>query len=213
MRSFRHALTIVAAASTLGALPAFAQSRTATRPAPKAAAVVAAPVTYAIDPVHSELSFRIRHLLGRVAGTFGEWSGTVVIDSLTPANSKVDVSVKAASIDTRVQQRDNHLRSADFFAADSFPTITFRSTNVTVAGKQIRVLGDLTIRGRTKPVLLIGTYEGRFTDPWGKTRTAFSAGTTIDRQDFGVAFNGPFEQIGQIGNEVWIEIAIEAVQQ
>jgi polyisoprenoid-binding protein YceI len=75
------------------------------------------------------------------------------------------------------------------------------------------VLGDLTIRGKTKPVLLVGTYEGQFKDPWGKMRTAFIASTTIDRQDFGVSFNGPFETIGQIGDEVWIEIAIEAVKQ
>ena len=205
-----------AAATMLAAAPAVAQQPAA--PAAQARTAAATPparalATYQIDPVHSELSFRIRHLLGRVAGTFGEWSGTVAIDSVTPANSRVEVAVKTASIDTRVKQRDDHLRSADFFAADSFPTITFRSTNVTVAGEQIRVLGDLTIRGRTKPVLLIGTFEGQFKDPWGKMRTAFLAKTTINRQDFGVAFNGPFEQIGQIGDDVAIEIAIEAVQQ
>jgi polyisoprenoid-binding protein YceI len=180
-----------------------------------AAAARAAPAltTFEIDPVHSELSFRIRHLLGRVAGTFGEWGGTVAIDTTTPANSRVNVEVKTASIDTRVAPRDEHLRSPDFFAADSFPTITFRSTNVAVNGNQIRVRGDLTMRGVTKPVLLTGTYEGMFTDPWGKTRTAFIATTTVNRHDFGVSFDGPFQEIGQIGDEVWIEIAIEAVQQ
>ena len=180
-----------------------------------AAADPAAPklTTYKIDPVHSELTFRIRHLLGRVAGTFGEWSGVVNIDEKTPANSTVSVDIKTASIDTRVDARDKHLRSADFFEAEKFPTITFRSTNVTVQGKTIRVVGDLTIRGRTKPVVLVGSYEGKFKDPWGKMRTAFIASTTINRQDFGVAFNGPFETIGQIGDEVWIEIAIEAVQE
>ena len=206
-----------AAVTVLAAAPAAAQQQPAAAAASPARTVAATParalVTYQIDPVHTELSFRIRHLLGRVAGTFGEWSGTVAIDSVTPANSRVDVSVKTASIDTRVKQRDDHLRSADFFAADSFPTITFRSTNVTVAGEQIRVLGDLTIRGRTKPVLLIGTFEGQFKDPWGKMRTAFIASATIDRNDFGVSFDGPFQQIGQIGDEVWIEIAVEAVRQ
>ncbi len=210
MHSIRQFVLAAAAASALVAAPAGAQaSRVATRsvaPAPTA-------VTYTIDPVHSELSFRIRHLLGRVAGTFGEWEGTVVMDSVTPANSRVDVTVKTASIDTRVAPRNEHLRSNDFFAADSFPTITFKSRNVVMNGNKIRVLGDLTIRGRTKPVVLIGTYEGRFQDPWGKMRTAFLASTTIDRTDFGVAFNGPFQEIGQIGNEVKIEIAIEAVQQ
>ena len=211
MQNIRRTAFAIAAAFTLGAAPALARAQ-APKPAARAS-VAAAPITYTIDPVHSELSFRIRHLLGRVAGTFGEWGGTIVIDSLTPANSKVDVTVKTASIDTRTKQRDDHLRTNDFFAADSFPTITFRSRNVTVAGTQIRVLGDLTIRGRTKPVVLIGSYQGRFQDPWGKMRTAFLAGTTIDRNDFGVSFDGPFMEIGQIGDEVQIEIAIEAVQQ
>jgi polyisoprenoid-binding protein YceI len=95
---------------------------------------------------------------------------------------------------------------------DSFPTMTFKSRNVVVQGNQVRVLGDLTLRGVTKPVLLTGTYEGMFTDPWGGTRTAFIASTTINRHDFGVSFNGPFMEIGQIGDEVYIEIAIEAVK-
>jgi len=211
MRSFRQLTLGIAAASALVATPALAQ--TAAAPARSAAASAATATTYQIDPVHSELSFRIRHLLGRVAGTFGEWNGTIVMDTVTPANSKVDVTVRTASIDTRVKQRDDHLRSPDFFAADSFPTITFKSTNVSIVGNQIRVLGNLTMRGVTKPVLLSGTYEGRFRDPWGKMRTAFIASTTVDRTDFGVSFNGPFEQIGQIGNDVWIEIAIEAVEQ
>jgi polyisoprenoid-binding protein YceI len=208
IRSLRFLALTLATSTVLATAPAGAQP-SATSAAPAAAAIT----TYQIDPVHSELSFRIRHLLGRVAGTFGEWGGTVAIDTVTPANSKVDVSIKTASIDTRVEARDKHLRTPDFFAADSFPTMTFRSTNVSVHGDQIRVLGDLTIRGRTKPVLLVGTYEGLFKDPWGKMRTAFVASTTINRQDFGVAFNGPFETIGQIGDDVWIEIAIEAVRQ
>ncbi|MHB1225498.1 MAG: YceI family protein [Gemmatimonadaceae bacterium] len=208
----------LAAAGTFTAAPAIAQQPAAAQAMPSPAGSVAPTpaattlTTYEIDPVHSELSFRIRHLLGRVAGTFGEWGGTVVIDTVTPANSRVDVDIRSASIDTRVAARDEHLRSADFFAADSFPAITFRSTNVSVSGNQVRVRGDLTIRGRTKPVLLSGTYEGQFEDPWGEMRTAFLASTTIDRQDFGVSFNAPFEQIGQIGDEVWIEIAIEAVR-
>lgn len=213
MRSLRALSLAAAVLFTSAPLAAQATATTAVKPA--AAAVVPAPVLtrYEIDPVHSELSFRIRHLLGRVAGTFGEWGGTVAIDTVTPANSRVDVTIKTASIDTRVAPRDAHLRTPDFFAADSFPTMSFRSTNVSVQGDQIRMVGDLTIRGVTKPVLLVGTYEGRFLDPWGKMRTAFIASTTINRQDFGVSFNGPFEQIGQIGDEVWIEIAIEAVQQ
>ena len=189
----------------LASVPALAQSPAAAHPP--------GVTTYQIDPVHSELTFRIRHLLGRVPGTFRDWGGTVAIDAANPANSKVNVEIKTASIETLKAERDTHLRTPDFFAVDRFPTMTFRSTSVSVQGKAIRLVGDLTIRDKTKSVVLDGTYEGRFKDPWGKMRTAFLASTTINRQDFGVSFNGPFEQIGQIGDDVAIEIAIEAVQQ
>lgn len=168
---------------------------------------------FEIDPVHSELSFRIRHLFGRVAGTFGEWGGVVTTDTLNLSNTQVAVTIQAASIDTRVKQRDDHLRTSDFFAVDSFPTLTFQGTKVEMAGNLFRVHGNLTIRGRTKPVVLEGTYAGLFDDPWGGRRIAFVASTRIDRQEFGVAFNGPFEAIGQIGDMVDIEIAVEAVRQ
>ena len=199
---------VVLLAGGLLVSPAVAQ----TPAAPKAATASSA-ATYVIDTVHSELSFRIRHLLGRVAGTFGDWGGTVVVDTVTPSNSRVDVIIKTASIDTRVTERDAHLRTSDFFAADSFPTMTFRSTSVAMDGRHIRVTGNLTIRGRTRPVTLTGTYEGLFPDPWGGMRTAFIATTTINRHDFGISFDGPFLNIGQIGDDVWIEVAIEAVRQ
>jgi polyisoprenoid-binding protein YceI len=209
MNDFRR--FAVGAVILLAALPAGAQS-----PAPTPSPAAAHPpgvTTYQIDPVHSELTFRVRHLLGRVAGTFRDWGGTVAIDATNPANSKVDVTVKTASVETLKAERDTHLRTKDFFAVEQFPDMTFRSTSVRVDGKAIRLVGDLTIRDKTKSVVLDGTYEGRFKDPWGKMRTAFLARTTINRQDFGVSFNGPFEQIGQIGDDVAIEIAIEAVQQ
>jgi polyisoprenoid-binding protein YceI len=134
------------------------------------------------------------------------------MDTLDISNTKVDVTIQTASIDTRVKQRDDHLRTSDFFAADSFPTITFRSTKVETAGNLFRVHGDLTIRGRTRPAVLEGTYIGLFDDPWGGRRIAFTASTVINRQDYGVSFNGPFEQIGQIGDDVTIDIAVEAVR-
>jgi polyisoprenoid-binding protein YceI len=206
MRGNRR-LAVTVAVAVLLAAPALPQS-----PAPEAAAAPAV-ATYQIDPVHSELTFRVRHLLGRVAGTFRDWGGTVVIDTVNPSNSKVNVEVKTASVETLKTERDTHLRTGDFFDVARFPAMTFRSTSVTVKDKAIRLAGDLTIRDRTKPVVIEGTYRGRFKDPWGKMRTAFLASTKVNRQDFGVSFNGPFEQIGQIGDEVEIEIAIEAVQQ
>lgn len=201
LRSRSPSLAVLLA---LAALPAVAQDA-----APAAPAVA----TYKIDPVHSELTFRIRHLLGRVAGTFRDWSGTIVMNTTEPAKSSVTVEVKTASIETLKAERDTHLRTPDFFDAERFPTMTFRSTKVDVKDKSIRTEGDLTIRDKTKRVTLDGTYNGRFKDPWGKMRTAFIASTKINRQDFGVSYNAPFEQIGQIGDEVAIEIAIEAVEQ
>ena len=208
MRALR--LIPAALAALLVAPPAVAQAPAATAKSTTGAGTAA---TYAIDPVHSELSFRIRHLLGRVPGTFGEWGGTVVMDTVDIGKSSVNVVIQAASIDTRVEQRDDHLRTPDFFAVDSFPTITFRSTGVAMEGRHIRVAGNLTIRGHTRPVVLAGTYEGIFPDPWGGTRVAFIASTTINRRDFGVSFDAPFLAIGQVGNEVEVEIAIEAVRE
>jgi polyisoprenoid-binding protein YceI len=173
-----------------------------------------APATYVIDPVHSELSFRVRHLVGRVAGTFNDWGGTMVLDPADLSGGKVEVTVQTASINTLNSDRDAHLRTPDFFAADSFPTMTFRSDRVVVVGTQVKVYGDLTLRGITKPVVLDGIYLGRIEqDPWGAERVAFLARTRIDRQDYGVSFNQVLEKMTMIGDEVEIEIAIEAVRQ
>lgn len=173
-----------------------------------------APATYVIDPVHSELSFRVRHLVGRVAGTFNDWGGTVVLDPNNLSGGKVDVTVRTASINTLNSDRDAHLRTPDFFAADSFPTMSFRSDRVEVIGTQVKVYGDLTLRGVTKPVVLDGVYLGRIEqDPWGAERVAFLARTKIDRMDYGVSFNQVVEKMTMIGDEVEIEIAIEAVRQ
>lgn len=216
MRTAR--LCALALTAFLVATPALAQRTLASagrtpRPAVAATAPSAAVANYQIDPTHSELSFRIRHLLGRVSGSFADWGGTVVIDSLNPANSRVDVTVKTASIDTKNTMRDNHLRSPEFFAADSFPAITFRSTKVVAQGKTLRVFGDLTIRGHTKPVVLTGEYAGAFKDASGKMRTAFTATTAINRVDYGVSWNKAVETGAMLGDDVTIDVAIEAVRQ
>lgn len=215
-------LAATLAAVTLAAAPAHAQRANGgatarpvarTTAAAPAAVAPAAAGTYQIDAAHSELTFRVRHLLGRVNGTFGQWAGTIAIDPAAPARSTVDVTIQTASIDTRNARRDEHLRAPDFFAADSFPTIAFRSTRVTVQGRALRVAGDLTMRGVTKPVVLVGQYGGQFRDPWGATRTAFTASTTVDRTDFGVAWNKAVEAGTMLGDEVTIDIAVEAVRQ
>ena len=193
------------------ALPLSAQTTSSAKAAP--AKPAPAPTTWQIDATHSELTFRIRHLLGRVRGTFGEWGGTIVMDEATPAKSRVEVSIKTGSIDTQNDKRDEHLRSPDFFAADSFPAITFKSTNVAVTGKQLRISGVLTMRGKSKPVVLTGEFGGQFKDPWGNMRTAFTASTKVNRMDYGVAFNSVVETGTMLGDDVTIEIAVEAIKQ
>ncbi len=200
---------VTLALATAGAAEQLKVPAAAQEPALAASAVA----TYQIDPVHSELTFRVRHLLGRVHGTFREWVGTIVINTADPARSSVTVEVRTASIETLKAERDNHLRTPEFFDVQRFPTMNFRSTKVDVKDRSIRLEGDLTIRDKTRRVVLEGAYQGRFKDPWGKMRTAFLASTRINRHDFGVSYNAPFEQMGQIGDEVSIEIAIEAVEQ
>ncbi len=171
------------------------------------------PATFQIDPVHSELSFRIRHLMGGVFGTFNDWEGTIVTDPEDLSQTQVNVTVQTASINTLNEQRDDHLRTDDFFDVPNHPTMTFTSNNVIVSGTAIAVQGDLTIRGTTQPVVLTGEYLGEGPDPWGGERIAFSASTTVDRQDFGIDFNQMVENISMIGDQVEIAINVQAVRQ
>jgi polyisoprenoid-binding protein YceI len=170
--------------------------------------------TWQIDATHSELSFRIRHYLTRVRGTFGKWSGSVTADPKALNQGSVAVTIDAKSIDTNDERRDNHLRSPDFFATDSFPTMAFKSSKVEVKGESIKVYGDLTMRGITKPVVLEGTYNGVAKDAQGKERIGFEASTKINRLDHKVTWNRALEGGGaMLGDEVEISIQIEAVRQ
>ena len=182
-------------------------------PAPAAPVAEAPPVTWKIDQSHSDISFRIRHLVSRVRGTFNDWQGTIVADPRNLAGGSVQVEIKTASIDTNNERRDTHLRSGDFFDAEKHPTITFRSTRVQTRGRQITVTGNLTMRGITRPVVL----RGELTPPAGaagKRRIGFEASTTVNRQDFQVAWNRAAEGGGVVlGDEVEISITVEAVEQ
>ena len=170
--------------------------------------------TWKIDPVHSELTFRIRHYVTKVRGTFARWDGTITADPKALGAGAVEVTIDAKSIDTNNERRDEHLRSNDFFATDSFPTLTFRSRKVTVTGGDIAVAGDLTIRGVTKPVVLKGAYGGVTKDAQGKERIGFEASTRINRLDHHVTWNRVVEGGGaMLGDEVEINITVEAVRQ
>jgi polyisoprenoid-binding protein YceI len=170
--------------------------------------------TWTIDPGHSEASFAVKHLMiSTVKGNFRNVSGTVVVDESDPAASRVEAVIDAASIDTRQEQRDTHLRSADFFDVEKYPSLTFRSTKVESLGNgQFRVQGDLTIRDVTKPVVLEVEETGRGKDPWGGDRVGYSATTKFDRTDFGLTWNQALEAGGiMVGNEVKVTLDVQAV--
>ncbi len=168
-----------------------------------------------IDTSHSEILFAVRHMMiSTVRGQFTKFSGNIVLDEANPANSRVDVSIDVASINTRDEKRDGHLTSADFFDAATHPTITFKSTKVEVTGTNAgKIHGDLTIKGVTRAVVLDATFTGKAKSPWGTTSAGFNARTTINRTDFGLTWNVALETGGiLVGEEITITIELEAVQ-
>jgi polyisoprenoid-binding protein YceI len=170
--------------------------------------------TWAIDPVHSEVGFTVRHLMvSKVRGTFKTFEGTITIGA-DPLNSGVETSIDAWSVDTRDENRDNHLRSSDFFEVEKYPRITFVSTAVRPAGSNYVMTGDLTIRGVTRSVDVDLEFNGVSPDPYGGTRAGFSASTEISRADYGIEFNMPLDGGGVvIGDKIKINLEVEAVLQ
>ena len=174
--------------------------------------------TWTIDPAHSLVEFAAKHMMiTTVKGRLADVRGTVVLDEATPDASSVSVEFAAASIDTRSEQRDAHLRSADFLDVENHPTVSFTSRRIEGAraeeGHRFRVIGDLTIRGTTKEVVLDATFEGRGRDPWGGERLSFSADTKIDRRDFGLTWNAALETGGVlVSNEVKVHLEVQVVR-
>jgi polyisoprenoid-binding protein YceI len=152
-------------------------------------------------------------MVSKVHGRFQTWGGSLELDDEDITRSKVEVTIEAASIDTREEKRDAHLRSADFFDAEHHPKLTFKSTAVKRIGEdELEVLGDLTIRGTTKPVTLKVEANGRVKDPWGGTRAGFSAKATISRKEFGLNWNALLETGGVVvGDKIEIGLEIEAI--
>jgi polyisoprenoid-binding protein YceI len=171
------------------------------------------PAAWQIDVGHSDISFRIRHFMSRVRGTFNQWEGTITGDSTDWANATVSVTIQAGSIDTGHERRDNDLRSDNFFDVANHPTITFRSTRVEKQGDDLRITGDLTIKGVTRPVVLTGRFLGSMAAGQGRARAGFEASTKIDRTAYGVTWNRALEGGGlMLGDEVEIELAVEATR-
>jgi polyisoprenoid-binding protein YceI len=175
-------------------------------------ATVAAVRTLDIDRSHSEVAFQVRHLLSKVRGRFEDFTGTIRFDEANPQHSDVNVFIQAASIATGDADRDKHLRSADFFDVERYPTITFTSTSVTHrGGDAYDVVGDLTIHGVTKQVTLPASYLGKAQDPWGNEKAAFEAELTLNRKDFGLHWNATLETGGfLVGDDVKVLLSVQA---
>ena len=206
VRLFRVTLALVLAAPVVRAQAPNVRSPGFPLTAP------AAPTTFVIDQAHTNVAFKVRHLgISTVTGRFARFSGSFLYDSLNPGASRVDVTIDAASVDTDIERRDEHLRSEDFFHVAQFPSITFISRTVNRVGpSRFRVLGDLTIRGVTKPVVLDAELGGVLTLQSGGAIAALRATTTIDRFDYGLAWNRMTEGVANVAPEVQIELDIEA---
>ncbi len=175
----------------------------------------AAPEVFEIDKGHSMAGFKVRHLFTQVTGRFDDLSGSVTWDEAAPTQSSVELTIQAASINTSHDKRDEHLRSADFFDAVKYPTLTFKSTKVEKTDKAslFKVHGDLTMRGVTKPVVIELEVLGFGNSPYGARVAGFSATTKINRQDFGITWNKTLDAGGTLlSDEVAIDFPIEAVK-
>lgn len=172
-----------------------------------------AKVKWNVDTAHSSIDFSIRHMMiSKVKGTFHEFDATVEADPNDLTTANIQVSIDLASIDTRNEDRDNHLKSADFFEIEKYPKMTFQSTNIVKKSEdEYDFTGDLTLHGVTKPVTLSAKFEGVVKDPWGNEVAGLSAKGKIKRSDFGLTWNNTLETGGiLIGDDVNIAIEIEA---
>ena len=170
---------------------------------------------YTIDPAHSRIGFAVRHaMVTNVRGEFAEYEGKLHLDGANPANSTAELVIKVGSVDTNQAQRDEHLRTGDFFTAETYPEITFTSTSAEEVGDDTyRLHGDLTIKGVTRPITLDLEFTGSATDPYGLNRVGFEGGTTLDRTDWGLTYNAALETGGVlIGEKVKLVLDVSAVK-
>ena len=172
--------------------------------------------TYTLDPAHTRIGFVARHaMVTKVRGAFNEFEGTATLDGANPASSSAQVTINAASIDTRNAQRDEHLRSNDFLAMDEYPQITFSSTGARqVDDSTFELTGDLTIKGVTNPITIPFSFEGAAKDPFGNLRVGFEGAVTINRKDYGITWNAALETGGVlVSDKVTLEFELSAGQE
>jgi polyisoprenoid-binding protein YceI len=179
-----------------------------------AAAPLVAADTYTIDKNHSDVSFQIRHFASKVRGRFTDFGGTIQADPSKPETSSVAFTIKTASIDTSVADRDKDLRSSNFFDAEKYPEITFKSTKIVPAGKdKFDVTGTLTIHGVSKEITIPVVFLGAAKDPWGNERASFELATRLNRKDYGINWNKALDQGGfMLGDDVDVTIALETIK-
>lgn len=171
--------------------------------------------TYTLDPAHTRIGFVARHaMVTKVRGAFNEFEGTATLDGANPANSSAQVTISAASIDTRNAQRDEHLRSNDFLSMDEYPQITFSSTGARqVDDSTFELAGDLTIKGVTNQITVPFSFEGAAKDPFGNLRVGFEGAVTINRKDYGITWNAALETGGVLVSEkVTLEFELSLVK-
>lgn len=171
--------------------------------------------TWAIDPSHSRIGFVARHaMVTKVRGAFNEFTGNATLDGANPSASSVEVVIDAASIDTRNEQRDEHLRSGDFLELETYPQITFRSTDVRVTGDDsFDVVGDLTIKDVTRSITVPFEFEGAAQDPFGNVRAGFEGSVAINRKDYGITWNAALETGGVlVSDKITLEFEISAIR-
>jgi polyisoprenoid-binding protein YceI len=178
------------------------------------AAMVRADNVYTFDTDHTSIGFAIKHMvISTVRGRYNSFSGSIVLDEKAPVNSSVKVVIKAASIDTGILKRDEHLRSADFFDVMKYPDITFVSKKIEKRGSSYEMTGTLTMKGVSKDVSFPFSLSGPMKDPWGNSRVGAEATLVINRLDYGVAWNKAIEGGGlMVGNDVKIELSVEGVK-
>lgn len=171
--------------------------------------------TYVLDPTHTTLSFVTRHaMVTKVRGSFEEFEGQAVVDGANPGNTTLEVKINPASVNTRNADRDNHVRSADFFDVDNYPVWTFKGTDFAVNGDVVEVTGDLTIKDTTKSITIPLEYQGAAKDPFGNMRVGFEGSTQVSRADFGLTWNAALETGGfLVSDKITLEFEISAIQQ
>ncbi|HKB79818.1 MAG TPA: YceI family protein [Thermoanaerobaculia bacterium] len=171
--------------------------------------------TFVVDRNHSEATFQIRHMVSHVSGRFDDFKGSIMLDRANPAGSSVEFTINASSINTGVANRDNDLRSANFFEVAKYPEITFKSTSVKPGARKdsYDVTGQFTMHGVTKTITLPVEFGGFIKDPWGNERAGFSINTQLNRQDYGITWNKTLDNGGlMLSDDVTVGINIEAVR-